>query len=58
MVDRAYKAEKKSYPVRWLIVVVSTFSAFILAVLSIIIIQTIRSYEIKPVESDQSEPVE
>ncbi len=58
MVDRAYKAEKKSYPVRWLIVVVSTFSAFILAVLSIIIIQTIRSYEIKPVESDKSEPVE
>lgn len=57
MVERAYKAEKKSYPVRWLIVLVTTFSAFILAVLSIIIIQTIRNYEIKPVESEETKPV-
>jgi Na+/proline symporter len=55
MVDRAYKAEKKSYPVRWLIVLVSTFSAFVLAVLGIIVIQTLRSYNIKPAESDQTE---
>ena len=57
MVERAYKAEKKSYPVRWLIVLVTTFSAFILAVLSIIIIQTIRDYDIKPVVSEETKPV-
>ena len=42
IVDNAYKAEKKSYPVRWLIVVVSMVSAFFLAVLVIIIIETIK----------------
>jgi uncharacterized protein involved in exopolysaccharide biosynthesis len=57
MVDRAYKAEKKSSPVRWLIVVVSSFSTFILALLTIIIIQTIRSYKLKPIESTEKEPV-
>lgn len=57
MVDRAYKAEKKSSPVRWLIVVVSSFSTFILALLTIIIIQTIRSYKLKPIESTEKESV-
>jgi capsular polysaccharide biosynthesis protein len=57
MVERAYKAEKKSYPVRWLLVLVTTFSAFILAVLSIIIIQTIRNYDIKPIVSEETKPV-
>lgn len=32
VVDTAYKAEKKSYPIRWLIVVISLFSALILGV--------------------------
>lgn len=32
IVSNAYKAEKKSYPIRWLIVVISTFSALFLAV--------------------------
>ncbi|MGM0549654.1 MAG: Wzz/FepE/Etk N-terminal domain-containing protein [Bacteroidota bacterium] len=31
-VSKAYPAEKKSYPVRWLIVVLSTFSAFLFAI--------------------------
>lgn len=57
MVERAYKAEKKSYPVRWLIVLVSTFSAFVLAVLSIIVIQTIRGFEVKPAETENTEPL-
>jgi len=39
IVDRAYKAEKKSYPVRWLIVLISTLAALILAVVIIIIIE-------------------
>ena len=33
IVSSAYKAEKKSYPIRWVIVVVSTFSALFLAIL-------------------------
>lgn len=36
VVESAYKAEKKSYPVRWIIVVVSTISAFLISVLIII----------------------
>jgi uncharacterized protein involved in exopolysaccharide biosynthesis len=36
VINKAIKAEKKSYPVRWLIVVASTFSAFILTLLGLI----------------------
>jgi len=35
-VNRAWPSEKKAYPIRWLIVVVSTISAFIFGVLVII----------------------
>ena len=34
IVSSAYKAEKKSYPIRWLIVLISTFSALFLAILA------------------------
>jgi capsular polysaccharide biosynthesis protein len=44
IVDRAFKAEKKSYPVRWLIVVVSTISTFFLTLIGIIILENIRNY--------------
>ena len=33
VVDTAYKAEKKSYPVRWIIVLISVVSSFLLVVL-------------------------
>lgn len=36
IVDNAYPADKKAYPVRWLIVVVSTFSTFLFTLLLII----------------------
>ena len=36
IVNNAFPAEKKSYPIRWLIVLVSTVSTFILALLLII----------------------
>lgn len=36
VVESAYKAEKKSYPVRWVIVLVSAVSAFLISVLLII----------------------
>jgi uncharacterized protein involved in exopolysaccharide biosynthesis len=39
MVAKAYPAEKKAYPVRWLISVVSTISAFIFAVLMMLFIE-------------------
>ncbi|MDT8308611.1 MAG: Wzz/FepE/Etk N-terminal domain-containing protein [Bacteroidales bacterium] len=42
VVDHAYVAEKKSYPVRWLIVVVSAFSAFVLAIIVLILIEQIK----------------
>jgi len=36
VVNRAYASEKKAYPIRWLIVVVSTLSTFMLTILIII----------------------
>ncbi len=39
LVAKAYAAEKKSYPVRWLISVVSTISAFVFAVLMMLFIE-------------------
>lgn len=41
VVERAYAPEKKSYPIRWLIMVISTLGAFILTLMSIIIYQNI-----------------
>jgi uncharacterized protein involved in exopolysaccharide biosynthesis len=45
IVNKAVKAEKKSYPVRWLIVVVSVVLAFILSMVVLLIIE--RAKEIK-----------
>ncbi|HCT71742.1 MAG TPA: hypothetical protein DF409_12895 [Bacteroidales bacterium] len=39
VVESAYKAEKKSYPVRWIIVLVSTLAAFLISVIVIITIE-------------------
>jgi uncharacterized protein involved in exopolysaccharide biosynthesis len=44
IVNDAYKAEEKSYPVRWLIVLVSAFSAFFLAVIVLIVVEKIAAY--------------
>jgi capsular polysaccharide biosynthesis protein len=44
IVNDAYKAEKKSYPVRWLIILVSTFSTFFLAIIVLIIMEKISAY--------------
>lgn len=43
IVNNAVPAEKKSYPVRWLIVLVSTVSAFLLALLTIIAVENLRN---------------
>lgn len=46
IVDRAYKAEKKSYPVRWLIVAMSMFATFIMTVLVLIVVENIARFNI------------
>ena len=38
VINTAYEAEKKSYPIRWLIVVISAISSLILAVIVLSII--------------------
>jgi uncharacterized protein involved in exopolysaccharide biosynthesis len=40
IVDRAYKSEKKSYPVRWMIVTISTLAALLMTVLLLIVLDT------------------
>ena len=37
IVEKAYPAEKKAYPIRWLIVVLSTFSTLLLGITLILI---------------------
>lgn len=39
VVESAYKAEKKTYPVRWIIVLITTLSAFLISVMVIISIE-------------------
>ena len=43
IVDRAYEAEKKSYPVRSLIVVVSTISAFLFTLFMLLVADAVQS---------------
>lgn len=45
IVNHAFPAEKKSYPVRWLIVVISTLSALLGSVLIIILFDNIKRQE-------------
>lgn len=42
IVNKGIKAEEKSYPIRWLIIVLSTFSAFLVALLSLIIFDNLK----------------
>jgi uncharacterized protein involved in exopolysaccharide biosynthesis len=44
VVSDAYKAEKSSYPIRWLIMLVSTVSALFLAVIVILVMEKINTY--------------
>jgi len=43
IVNNAFPAEKKSYPIRWLIVVVSTLASFLLALVFILFLESIKS---------------
>lgn len=44
VVNSAYKAERKSYPIRWLIVLVTTISVFLFSLIFLLIIENINSY--------------
>jgi len=44
IVNSAFVAEKKSYPIRWMIVVVTTLSALMLTIISIIIIESFYKF--------------
>ena len=46
IVSNAYPAEKKSYPVRWIIVVVSMMASLLLAVITILLIENIRQIKV------------
>ena len=44
VVNEAYKAEKKSYPIRWLIVLVVSVSSFLLTLMIILVFENINKY--------------
>ena len=44
IVSDAYKAERKSYPIRWLIIMVSTVSALFISIIVIIVTEKISDY--------------
>ena len=50
IVNHAFKAEKKSYPIRWLIVLVSAFSAAFFSILVLIIIENLEKIKNKKKE--------
>ena len=45
VVDRAFPAEKKSYPIRWIIVSVSTISSLIISLLAIALLENIKKIQ-------------
>lgn len=47
VVSNAYKAEKKSYPIRWLIVLISTLGTLFLTVLVIITFEQLEQMQLK-----------
>jgi len=47
VVNKATPAEKKSYPIRWLIVVISTLASFIFGVIIILFLEGVKSSKIK-----------
>lgn len=47
IVDSAYEAEKKSYPVRWIIVIISTMSTFLMSILVLAVIDSVVRYNKK-----------
>jgi uncharacterized protein involved in exopolysaccharide biosynthesis len=57
VVNSAYKAERKSYPIRWLIVLVATISVFLFALILLLIVENINTYFPDTFKSIAGEPV-
>lgn len=51
IVNQATPAERKSYPIRWLIVVSSTVASFLLCVITIMVVRTLQSLRLGKSES-------
>jgi hypothetical protein len=47
VVNNAFPAEKKTYPIRWLIVVISTLSTFLLTLVLILFYESVKSANLK-----------
>ena len=47
VVNTAYKAEKKEYPIRWLIVLITTFGALFSSILIIIVFEQLERLQLK-----------
>lgn len=47
IVSSAYPSEKKAYPVRWIIVVMSTFSSLLVAIIAILLIENLKQFRAK-----------
>ena len=47
IVNNAVPAEKKSYPIRWLIVVISTFATFLLTLTIILFLESLKTVKLK-----------
>ena len=47
VVSNAFPAEKKSYPVRWVIVVVSTLASLLIAIIAILLIENAKQFKFK-----------
>ena len=46
-VEKAYPAEKKAYPIRWLIVVVSTISTFLFSIILLLVFEKLKDLQSK-----------
>jgi uncharacterized protein involved in exopolysaccharide biosynthesis len=57
VVNSAYKAERKSYPIRWLIVLVATVSVFLFALILLLIVENINTYFPDTFKSFTGQPV-
>jgi uncharacterized protein involved in exopolysaccharide biosynthesis len=59
IVNSAYKAERKSYPIRWLIVLITTASSFLFTIILLLILENINTYFPKSIKfsgfSDKSQ---
>ena len=45
IVDSAYPAERNSYPIKWLIVTIATFSSLIVTLIVVALIENIKTYQ-------------